>query len=148
MSELSGIPNLHSTMYLLNQAYISSASWNKLAFTFHYVSIKSEVEQRAHHSNMDLHSTMYLLNRRSLKISKKLICYLHSTMYLLNLDESEKDLFTKQNLHSTMYLLNRYRRWLMITDEMHLHSTMYLLNHVYSKGNDRFSKIYIPLCIY
>ena len=57
---------LHSTMYLLNRTSISSFIARIRSFTFHYVSIKSDIVDTDvvlfHH----LHSTMYLLNRSML----------------------------------------------------------------------------------
>ena len=56
-----GFGDLHSTMYLLNPQPMQSL--RKLqTFTFHYVSIKSDIKTKATISNVDLHSTMYLLN--------------------------------------------------------------------------------------
>ena len=56
-----------------------------VVFTFHYVSIKSQVLFGGLTSIMYLHSTMYLLNREREIIKNELAKNLHSTMYLLNL---------------------------------------------------------------
>ena len=56
-------PNLHSTMYLLNQALLGGGEYEKDTFTFHYVSIKSIIMPTLSMRVLHLHSTMYLLNQ-------------------------------------------------------------------------------------
>ena len=53
---------LHSTMYLLKLAS-KNALFNLLLFTFHYVSIKTELYAEIHDLVVNLHSTMYLLKQ-------------------------------------------------------------------------------------
>ena len=76
--------NLHSTMYLLNPNTHDKNIPSRTTFTFHYVSIKSNLIVTPTYCLQDLHSTMYLLNH----VTNFHICrnfqYLHSTMYLLN----------------------------------------------------------------
>ena len=77
--------NLHSTMYLLNRPHRLRSPAEVLAFTFHYVSIKS----------MWIFALLILLliftfHYVSIKsvtwlVSTHCPLYLHSTMYLLNL---------------------------------------------------------------
>ena len=50
-------------MYLLNQ-YYTILHINHNVFTFHYVSIKSDMGGTDKIGQADLHSTMYLLNRQ------------------------------------------------------------------------------------
>ena len=59
-------------------------------FTFHHVSIKTEIEQIKEERKKNLHSTMYLLKRisRSIRDFVNLID-LHSTMYLLKPTNSQ-----------------------------------------------------------
>ena len=49
-------------MYLLNPDKTTEKTEGNI-FTFHYVSIKSEIVETAIKARFNLHSTMYLLNR-------------------------------------------------------------------------------------
>ena len=60
--ENEGKINLHSTMYLLNQADTADGKGGVSEFTFHYVSIKSYLMLLICLYLLHLHSTMYLLN--------------------------------------------------------------------------------------
>ena len=98
---------LHSTMYLLNRPHRLRSPAEVLAFTFHYVSIKSMwifallillliftfhyvsiKSEKVHNDKVglfNLHSTIYLLNLWLLRFVTRFLADLHSTMYLLNL---------------------------------------------------------------
>ena len=56
------MPNLHSTMYLLNLGGKEKIMTITMKFTFHYVSIKSLAAELKKFMQVNLHSTMYLLN--------------------------------------------------------------------------------------
>ena len=60
-------------------------------FTFHYVSIKSGTQHKIFSRSPHLHSTMYLLNHKLLALPATLFLYLHSTMYLLNQPKQHPD---------------------------------------------------------
>ena len=120
----------------------------KKKFTFHYVSIKSGKTETWKSYISNLHSTMYLLNRRQGSASLVIDADLHSTMYLLNLHLIYLILVKIKHLHSTMYLLNPKQRTTARGGERDLHSTMYLLNQIYSSRFLECNNIYIPLCIY
>ena len=96
--------NSHSTMYLLKLAeQILKRRLNK--FTFHHVSIKTQIKQIRKEVDINSHSTMYLL--KLIQILKLSCAYYHShsTMYLLKRrNNAEKELLLGYS-HSTIYLL-------------------------------------------
>ena len=103
--------NLHSTMYLLNQE-LTRYSLNLGVFTFHYVSIKSNVATAKNPTStrftfhyVSIKSALFTFEFRatgiftfhyvSIKseistVIKMQRSYLHSTMYLLNLRQSRQ----------------------------------------------------------
>ena len=136
-------------MYLLNQDATSDETTFK-AFTFHYVSIKSEWVERDIKEKLHLHSTMYLLNLYSrmpglviiysftfhyVSIKSKsisipaIICTQFTFHYVSIKSFTQFDTVqSTSNLHSTMYLLNLRRDSPPSILIKYLHSTMYLLN--------------------
>ena len=54
-----------------------------IQFTFHHVSIKTEIERLQKEVLRNSHSTMYLLKRQPLPNNLRSTYYSHSTMYLL-----------------------------------------------------------------
>ena len=93
-------------MYLLNRQCQQISPGGRIAFTFHYVSIKS-----AHNTSDDSIVARFTFHYVSIKsISHRLHLpqhyYLHSTMYLLNLFRKRLTGYIIMYLHSTMYLLN------------------------------------------
>ena len=140
---------LHSTMYLLNrEGNIGETKY--YSFTFHNVSIKSNILWRDAKLFTTLHSTMYLLNQKKTYALGSYEETLHSTMYLLNREVPLilfylRDRFTFHNVSIKSYCTARRRTvsvfftfhnvsikssgdvWKQ-TDRIPLHSTMYLLN--------------------
>ena len=101
-----GETHLHSTMYLLNLLPSIRKNGGYIAFTFHYVSIKSHSLQSLMTKETNLHSTMYLLNQEGNEQGKYYVIFTFhyvSIKSMLRLTPS----VTGTNLHSTMYLLNR-----------------------------------------
>ena len=76
------------------------------AFTFHYVSIKSQAATSD--ENTFKAFTFHYVSIKSLEYvyTYCIKCDLHSTMYLLNQTARGGEREEKTNLHSTMYLLN------------------------------------------
>ena len=72
----------HSTMYLLKLAN-ELISLVENAFTFHHVSIKTDIDTDTEKAESDSHSTMYLLKPVRAIVAGQGYDYSHSTMYLL-----------------------------------------------------------------
>ncbi len=79
--------NLHSTMFLLHLWKTLENMFDTEIFTFHYVSITSDVLSKFVFTQEHLHSTMFLLHQGLQGIQG----------------------LQGPNLHSTMFLLHRYR---------------------------------------
>ena len=116
-------------MYLLIHSRVLSKSYFFVLFTFHNVSINSQVVQSEIFCKYYLHSIMYLLIPQMEFLANKfgyeftfhnvsinslilqyLLCllnYLHSIMYLLIQKQSRVYCTKQSNLHSIMYLLIR-----------------------------------------
>ena len=59
-------------------------------FTFHHVSIKTDVLKAKYRELFNSHSTMYLLKPKTLALQLGAYIHSHSTMYLLKLLSTEK----------------------------------------------------------
>ena len=112
----------------IKSKYLHGSQYVTKKFTFHYVSIKSFVCYAFPVVPFDLHSTMYLLNRIIHNLGWSWCDNLHSTMYLLNLCPR---LFVYASNSFTFHYVSiksivRNKHGLVVC---YLHSTMYLLNH-------------------
>ena len=143
-----GCLHLHSTMYLLKLPLSFRVKFSKIKFTFHYVSIKTNIAENNILQIFDLHSTMYLLKLLLLAVFLPQAVDLHSTMYLLkptpdnSKDDSDKFTFHYVSIKtSTLYAA-------ALLSLPHLHSTMYLLKPSPICFVVIVILIYIPLCIY
>ena len=126
--------------------------WILVFFTFHNVSIKSQINREIIAQNcISLHSTMSLLNHtchtrtgnitfcftfHNVAIKSRKPCAmfgtgmsLHSTMSLLNQHKVMRYEAIIDTLHSTMSLLNHFQESFDDVLYYTLHSTMSLLNH-------------------
>ena len=83
--------------------------FRRLIFTFHHVSIKTQMVQKIHQKFINSHSTMYLLKLHLLYQTLTLHMYSHSIMYLLKPSVAPADKRPRANSHSTMYLLKQGR---------------------------------------
>ena len=139
---------LHSTMFLLIREAIVLIV-NGVVFTFHNVSINTQLLRYIILCRCDLHSTMFLLIQLTVILAEYQQKNLHSTMFLLirRLWTDHKDY--KTYLHSTMFLLIQETGMIQGVEFMkftfhnvsintpvrlfnryvlpHLHSTMFLL---------------------
>ena len=75
--------NLHSIMYLLILGCFCSNRECVWVFTFHNVSINSEIGNDTSSYNLNLHSIMYLLIPFEVRDDEEMRANLHSIMYLL-----------------------------------------------------------------
>ena len=75
--------NLHSTMFLLIQGASCQGSFEAKKFTFHNVSINTNIEILTFCRHVHLHSTMFLLIRTPKGCFACPFHNLHSTMFLL-----------------------------------------------------------------
>ena len=119
----------HSTMYLLK---LKHKEYNRcpFLFTFHHVSIKTNVINSRLHPIPDSHSTMYLLKRSS-KIFANVFGNTF-TFHHVSIKTKVRLLTMKKRLtnsHSTMYLLKQIQYLSKLHDDLDSHSTMYLLKH-------------------
>ena len=119
---------LHSTMFLLILNATKTAVTTVWKFTFHNVSINTELTGDRTLLLIDLHSTMFLLILGSELLSVLLVLYLHSTMFLLIPVVDGHFRGSVRDLHSTMFLLIRGTRHLC--------------------GCGCIGLIYIPQCFY
>ena len=119
--------SLHSTMFLLNPTPSAARSVVPRHFTFHDVSIKSEI----------CFCNAYLM-----------YFPLHSTMFLLNHWETACQGCRKASLHSTMFLLNHLSPFHLFVPIQSLHSTMFLLNQLSKTQATQLTLLYIPRCFY
>ena len=76
--------NLHSTMFLLHLWKTLENMFDTEIFTFHYVSITSDVLSKFVFTQEHLHSTMFLLHRCHQHLKASIYIDLHSTMFLLH----------------------------------------------------------------
>ena len=84
-TEIKSLLESFTFHYVSIKSDVMAGNIGKIAtFTFHYVSIKSGVALSTINSYIHLHSTMYLLNPYLMNLSMPIIDHLHSTMYLLN----------------------------------------------------------------
>ena len=97
-------PTLHSTMLLLILCR-PVRLWITTFFTFHYVSINTEIKYRVWDKDRTLHSTMFLLIRRRDRRCDWQETSLHSTMFLLIRKPAFTSFMFLSTLHSTMFLL-------------------------------------------
>ena len=146
---VSGVANLHSTMFLLKLdpdrelLAVKSAFtfhnvsiktrrddpflWPGRPFTFHNVSIKTNLKSQVAGIADYLHSTMFLLKPLLTPIRSPKASHLHSTMFLLKQNKEHLDKLSKEHLHSTMFLLKQWRSTEKKVLWPNLHSTMFLL---------------------
>ena len=94
-------------MYLLNLD-VASEIESLLEFTFHYVSIKSQITEKYNRVMTYLHSTMYLLNRNNVN---NITGTMQFTFHYVSIKSNDYMNMAERlkNLHSTMYLLNLYQ---------------------------------------
>ena len=117
--------NLHSTMYLFQQAPAPARGWFS-EFTFHYVSIST------------YHNSIWVLFYN----------YLHSTMYLFQLLPAAPSALLLPDLHSTMYLFQRFMT-IGITRILKIYIPLCIyFNYPRRLLHPAGIYIYIPLCIY
>ena len=98
-------------MSLLQPSFLARVSSSPTVFTFHNVSITTEVLEHVHVSSQNLHSTMSLLQRLRTSSLQGSIRNLHSTMSLLQLKLSYfspvQTLFTFHNVSITTICIQK-----------------------------------------
>ena len=117
---------LHSTMFLLKPGYGYQYYTMIQIFTFHNVSIKT---------NLSSSSLIFFLT-------------LHSTMFLLKPKEASRESAEKAALHSTMFLLKQKDELFCVLRIVSLHSTMFLLKRTRADYIQMIIDLYIPQCFY
>ena len=114
-------------MYLLKPDTLVYVVHLPNGFTFHYVSIKTNLQKYRSTLFRNLHSTMYLLKRRNRVIAVFINHHLHSTMYLLK--HTSLSFINNTECKFTFHYVSIKTYWYMKlgTRQANLHSTMYLL---------------------
>ena len=97
-----------------------------LTFTFHYVSISTDLNRPDIQVEIDLHSTMYLFQPLEIQHRAQYQSNLHSTMYLFQPIVDSTARVSVWDLHSTMYLFQQGQTYTEVWASAYLHSTMYL----------------------
>ena len=119
-----------------------------IKFTFHNVSINTNLLLLSWKECIHLHSTIFLLIPPSKIHHPFTPLYLHSTMFLLIQLPFSFLSIPASDLHSTMFLLIRQQPTPKQTPRKHLHSTMFLLIPRMDSPFEIYGEIYIPQCFY
>ena len=117
-------------------------------FTFHNVSIKSQLLCSLGARFFPLHSTMYLLNHTERAVRAALFLTLHSTMYLLNPNESRADytLYHIFTFHNVSIKSSAMLKFLRINHHFTFHNVS--IKSMFSFVVTDACCLYIPQCIY
>ena len=112
-------------------------------FTFHNVSINTNIEILTFCRHVHLHSTMFLLIRTPKGCFACPFHNLHSTMFLLIQTNQHYSERSKKNLHSTMFLLIPY------TASNPLYKSVgFTFHNVSINTISEHNHLQTPLCIY
>ena len=134
-------------MYLLKQAKLTGRSFDKNTFTFHHVSIKTQIVNIDYYLFIHSHSTMYLLKPHHLHYRLYRLYHSHSTMYLLKRDKRQ---VRQPHKRFTFHHVSIKTKKAICVDLQgwYSHSTMYLLKLYTQTGSLQIYSIHIPPCIY
>ena len=140
-------------------------------FTFHYVSISTEISCNINQPYSDLHSTMYLFQHEKTRSGYHPFIHLHSTMYLFQLRRwqlwrFEYGIYIPLCIYfnkNTVRMVSTRTSWFTFhyvsistrtaselpASYVNLHSTMYLFQHLkYPKDNPSHSYLHSTMYLF